>query len=287
MSNLTTETNAIEAHEKAIGYYKATEQFAYKFFMEVKKIRDERYFEELGFSNFEEYCETHFNLTRRFINQKIQIANAWGEESGNAHSRLGHEKSLFLSRLPEPEREEFIQSNPVDEMTTRQLQQAIKEKKDLERQLEVERSKPEKVVQKVVEKIPSDYHRLKDEIENQRKEAKRKEEYLQSVKDAYDSAKKRIDKYESTERRIEALTRQEQELAKQINIVTELSTVSCEIESLLKEKLAPIRYAKSLSNLENDIVKNNLESILKNVSNWLKEMETYLNYTEVEYESID
>jgi len=289
MNDLSLEVKAVETHEKAVSYYRATEQFAYKFFMEVKKIRDERYFEGLGFSNFESYCNENFNLTSNFINQKIQIADAWGENSETRVSQLGHRKSLYLARMEEPEREEFIQSNPVDEMTTKQLQQAIKAQKELERQLEAERNKPARVVEKVIERKPHDYDRLKDEIRKKEDDLKKQKEYVDSLKEVYASAKKRIDNYEATEKRIEALTREESDLLQKIATVTDLSEFSFEIENLLKTKLAPIRYSKSLKRLDNQIARNNLESIVNNVAQWLDEMKGYLkkDYIEVDYESID
>lgn len=198
INNLSLEVQARETHEKVVGYFRATEQFAYKFFMEVKKIRDERYFQELGFSNFEGYCDTNFNLTSQYVNQKIQIADAWGENSETRVSELGHKKSLLLARLPEPEREEFIQSNPVDEMTTRELQQAIREKKEAEKQaeqlkqqLQREKNKPPQIIEKeiVKEVIPDTF----------------KEKYLELEERAgnLDKAKMELSEYNRKKREIE------------------------------------------------------------------------------------
>jgi hypothetical protein len=46
-------------------------------------------------------------------------------------------KVFALLDLPQEEREEFVTENNIDEMTTRQLQQAIKEKKQAEARIKV------------------------------------------------------------------------------------------------------------------------------------------------------
>lgn len=92
---------------------------------------------------------------------------------------LGQTKIFALLEVPKEEREEFIETNPVDDMTTRELREAIREKKQLEREKEMInrvnddlrkeinelRDKPPKIVEKEVEKvvevIPPDYDSLK------------------------------------------------------------------------------------------------------------------------------
>ena len=176
-------------------------------------------------------------------------------------------------------------------MTTRQLAQAIKEKKDLERQLDVERSKPEKVkvVEKVIERKPADYDRLKDEIKAKEQNIAKLNDYTETLKKAYASTKARVDDYEQIENRIQDLTRKETDLLDKVRVITDLSTLQFEVEKLLKEKLAPIRYSKSLKRLDDPVARENLESVLNSVATWLNEINTLLNfnYLGVEYESID
>ncbi|MBC2580825.1 DUF3102 domain-containing protein [Clostridium sp. DJ247] len=60
----------------------------------------------------------------------MRVANEFSNTK--AISDLGITKVYALLDLPYEERETFIKENPVNEMTTRELQQAIKEKKQLE-----------------------------------------------------------------------------------------------------------------------------------------------------------
>lgn len=52
-------------------------------------------------------------------------------------SNIGIGKAFELLALPQAERQEFIDNHPVEDMTTRELRQAIKKNKELESQFEV------------------------------------------------------------------------------------------------------------------------------------------------------
>src|SRR5690625_2488493 len=105
MNELTTEVKAKEVHEKAVGYFKVSEQYGYKFIMEVKKVRDERYYRELGYSNFNDYCNDAWGVGRRVIDERIQAATSLPEgyfESYN--SQFGHRKTFLLATMETEQR---------------------------------------------------------------------------------------------------------------------------------------------------------------------------------------
>jgi hypothetical protein len=244
--------------------------------------------EQLPHGEWGKWLEEKVEFTDRTAQKFMKVASEISNT--NTYSHLTQSKVFALLDLPQEQRQDFIESNPVDEMTTRQLAQAIKEKKEVERQLEAERNKPPRIVERVVEKKPADYDRIKEEIKRNDESVRKLNEYTESLKKAYASSKARVDRYEQTEKRIEDLTKTEGELLERVRTITELSEFSFEIEKMLKEKLAPIRYSKSLKRLDNKVARDNLESIVNNVSMWLNEMKGYLNqdYVEViDYESID
>ena len=103
MNELNKNNIAQETHAKAIGYYKQSEQFGYKFLMELKKIRDDRLFNELGFNDFEQYTIENFGYSKRSINESIQSALSWGEDYKRISARFGKYKTFQLAQLPEDE----------------------------------------------------------------------------------------------------------------------------------------------------------------------------------------
>lgn len=103
-NQISNEVRAIEAHEKAVGYYRVSERYGYKFLMELKKIRDEKLFVDLGFNNFEEYTLSSFNYSKRSINERIQTAEVFEKDFERTSARFGIFKTVELAQLPETER---------------------------------------------------------------------------------------------------------------------------------------------------------------------------------------
>lgn len=141
-SNLSLELKAQEIHERAVGFYKISEQYGYKFLMEVKKIRDEKLYKELGFESFEEYTISTFDYSKRTANERIQLAEAFGEEYERARASLGHRKMKGLATMPEEQRNHVMEHGidtpnghkSLEEATTRELEDYKKRNKTLEQQ---------------------------------------------------------------------------------------------------------------------------------------------------------
>lgn len=141
-NNLSLEVKANEVHERAFGFYKISEQYGYKFLMEVKTIRDEKLYKELGFENFEDYTLNNFNYSRNTINERIQTAEVFGEEYNRALGSYGKHKTHQLATLPKEKRNHVIENGidtpdgnkSLEEATTRELEDYKKRNKSLEEQ---------------------------------------------------------------------------------------------------------------------------------------------------------
>lgn len=199
MNEVSKEVFAVETHEKAKSYYNVSEQYAYKFLMEVKKIRDEKLFLELGCSEFEEYTENYFGYSKRTINERIQIAKSWGSGYERALASYGKHKTRQLGLLPKNERENLIENGlptetgvkTIDEATTREIEEYKRQLKAKDEQIEMQARMIEdlneqepQVIEKevVIEKIPSDYKELKQlstEISSENQSLKQEKERLE------------------------------------------------------------------------------------------------------------
>ena len=121
--------------------------------------------EMLPHGEWGKWLEEKVEFTQQTANKFMRVASEMGEYASMRN--LGTAKLFSLLSLPSSDREEFIESNPVEDMTTRELQQAIKEKKELEKQVEeLKNQEPEiieveKEVIKEVEIVPDDYEELK------------------------------------------------------------------------------------------------------------------------------
>ena len=189
LNNLSPELKANEIHERAVGFYKISEQYGYKFLMEVKTIRDEKLYKELGFETFEDYTLNNFNFDKRTINRRLQDAESFGEEYETALTSFGKHKTHQLATFPKEQRNYVIEhgidtpdgNKSLEEATTRELEDYKKRNKSLEqqnaqlqsqveqaqrseeiarKQLEDEQDKEPEVIEKYME--PEDYQSIKN-----------------------------------------------------------------------------------------------------------------------------
>jgi len=185
---ISNEVRAKEIHAKARSYYDVAEQYAYKFLMELKTLRDERLFRELGYSSFEKYCDGEWGVTRQLMNQRIQLADEFGEKVENQVSTFGHSKSLLLARMDPEVRADVMENGvptetgrkPAEEATRAEIeayQRSLKEKEAEIERLEIENEQLAKQADKPpeirteyieVDNTPHDYETTKQRLEEYR-----------------------------------------------------------------------------------------------------------------------
>ncbi|MBU3111972.1 DUF3102 domain-containing protein [Clostridium lacusfryxellense] len=124
------------------------------------------------------------------------------KEFSNFHTYedLTQSKIFALLDLPQEQRETFVKDNPVDEMTTRELQKAIKENQDLEEKLKESREfnkkaselvnlredernkaiKASEAAKRIAIEKSEDVKNLQDELRNQKDKAIKDIEELQT-----------------------------------------------------------------------------------------------------------
>lgn len=109
--------------------------------------------EMLPHGEFMSWCTENFGYSKSQTNNFMRLYEAYGSEQNSmfgaelnrqTFGTLNYSKALALLALPSAEeREAFIEENNVDEMTTRELQQAIKDKQEAERALGNEKKQRE------------------------------------------------------------------------------------------------------------------------------------------------
>lgn len=245
---------------------------------------------QLQHGEWGKWLEEKIDIKERTAQRFMQVANECSNPS--ALTLLPQSKVFALLDVPQDQREEFIAATPIDDMTTRQLQQAIKEKKELEQMLEEEKNKPAKEVP------PSDYEKLKSETLAFRHKLRSKEEEIERLEKNVSLAERKANlndseakKFNEMKQQMEHLVKQKNDIGRQIRTATELSGLVVTIEHLLKNELAPIKYSRAITEAATDrVVIRNLQEIINRVQNWCDEMNRYLpnkNIVEATYERIN
>ena len=103
-------TEAFNLNAKICISAQMAQQNLYEVCKGLKEMRDGKLYKELGYQNFEDYCENEVGISRFMAYKYISIAELKNVES---IQQIGVTKLSLLAKLDEPQREELQQTtNP-------------------------------------------------------------------------------------------------------------------------------------------------------------------------------
>jgi len=106
---------------------------------------------------------------------------------------------------------------------------------------------------------------------------KRLEERETILKEKIQLIEQDAEKYRNLKDQIDTLSKQKDDIGRQIESATSLSGYIVEIEDFLKNKLAPIKYSRALLEMKDSpVVIKNITDIVECVDLWCKEMRQYI-----------
>jgi len=185
--------------------------------------------------------------------------------------------SKVLSKLTKTQQEELIAEfgkDYISSLTQKKVEELIsnikEEKEDLEKQLKEERNKEPESIDN------TDYitiDKLNEELEKLKNDKKYYEDKTGNLQEQLDLYKKDSDEYEDLKNKIYYLTKQKDDISRQIASTTYLASFVVDIENLLKNQLAPIKYSRALLEMkDNETIVNNVLDILNCVEIWCSEI---------------
>lgn len=186
-------------------------------------------------------------------------------------SRDTYKKAQFISENAD---EEMIKALDEGKLSINKAYTSLKQQKEmLENQLEQERNKPAKVIDK------TDYGM----IENLKSQLKFKDKDVEILKRDKDLLERKVKlneedakKFKDLKQQIEFLSKEKEDISRQIQSATELSGLAVKIDNFLKTELSPIRYSRTLERMDSEVAVRNLSEIIESVENWCSEIRKFL-----------
>ena len=129
-------SKALELHNKILVSAQLAQNSLWDMCAGLKEMRDGKLYKELGYQNFEDYCGTEFNMSRRNAYYYISIIENVSEKNVKTFSQIGKSKLFLLSTLSESEQEKITAENDVESMTVKQLEAQVKKLKEENEELE-------------------------------------------------------------------------------------------------------------------------------------------------------
>ena len=272
---------AIELNQKILITAQAAQQNLYDMCVMLKQMRDDKLYKELGYQNFEDYCESEVGFGYRQAHKYISIVE--NVKNMNSNSCLGITKLSLLSSLSESQQDQLQQTVNLEDTSVRELKAEIAKLKDAHKKELKELSDENTELHGRVSKLILDANSVKaelaeanekiTELESRPAEIKfledaHSKETIRQLEDQLDNAKERIEELES--RPVEVAVQENPEAEKTIqkleNQITELE------EQLDKANSKPAEIV----NISNDkesfkayylSAVNAFENMLKFVSN--------------------
>lgn len=127
---------ALELHNKILVSAQLAQNSLWDMCAGLKEMRDGKLYKELGYQNFEDYCGTEFNMSRRNAYRYISVIENCPKENVTSGSHFGIKKLYLLSTLSESEQEKLTAENDVESMTVKQLEAQVKKLKEENEELE-------------------------------------------------------------------------------------------------------------------------------------------------------
>lgn len=182
---------------------------------DLKTVRDERLFTEMGYENFEEYCEKKIGIGKRHGYNFIQIYEKFGEEKLGQLQQLGITKLLEIAKLDDEDADDLMQNNDVNALSVRELSAKVDEYRNkfeqLTLQLEEEKSKN------------AESDSLESQVEELRKQLEAARQANENMKSGAHNAEKHFEEQKA------ALLKEKEELSEQIRELESRPTEKTEI----------------------------------------------------------
>lgn len=121
----TAYSEAIGVHNNILAHAQIAQQSLWEMGTGIKRMRDGKLYKELGYQNFEEYCEQALEITRQQAHKYITVVDRLGQNVNPGLQNLGIKKLYLLSTLSESDRQELTDRVDVEDVSTRQLKEEI------------------------------------------------------------------------------------------------------------------------------------------------------------------
>lgn len=206
--------------------------------------------EILPHGQFGEWVKTKTGYSQSTANNFMKLFQEYGapqeslfgaEVNSQTFGNLPYSKALALLAVPAEEREDFVRDNHVEEMSTRELQQAIKERDELRRQLDEERAAAEGASLRISE-LEEKLDASGKEAARQKTEAEKAKEKLEALMNAPVEVAIQAADPEEVQRAVEeALRKAKEEHKAELDAMAEKAKKADAARDRLKKKLAKIQ----------------------------------------------
>lgn len=235
---------AIELNQKIILTAQLAQKNLYDMCVMLKQMRDDKLYKELGYSNFEDYCENEVGMKWRNAYNYISIVEKIPSQNLQSIAKIGMTKLSLLASLSESQQEEIQQTVNLEETSVREL------KAECDR-LKAANKKAESNLKSLQTELDNE-KKSNEELLSLRFDKERAEMQLKRIKEELETANDKITALENKPAEIEIAVQEDtksKETIKQLE--SQLSEKDFRHAHDLEEQKQ--QYQEQIENLENQL----------------------------------
>lgn len=126
---LSQHEQAVQLHQRIMTSGSLAAQNLWEMANALKEMRDGKLYKELGYQNFESYCEEEVGFSREQGRKYISIIENMKQENANSSWHLGVTKLYLLSSLSEDKQQEISETVDLESVSVRELKKEIEKLK--------------------------------------------------------------------------------------------------------------------------------------------------------------
>jgi hypothetical protein len=111
---------------------------------DLKRMRDEQLYTELGYDTFDDYIEKDVGIKKRQVYTYISTYERLGDTLLQSNAQLGITKLSLLTEVPAADRPDFAEDNDLENKSTREIKELIEKSKQQGEQLSLLTSERDK-----------------------------------------------------------------------------------------------------------------------------------------------
>ncbi len=144
---------AVELHQKILISASLAQQNLWDMCSGLKQMRDGKLYKELGYQNFEDYCETEVGMKRRNVYNYISIVEKINTENVQPVAQIGVKKLSLLATLSSEQQSDIAENLDLETTTYKELKAEIDKLKTHNRDLGVAKDKAVAALTSLEEKV--------------------------------------------------------------------------------------------------------------------------------------
>jgi hypothetical protein len=188
---------AIELHQKIIVSANLAQLNIWDMCNGLKTMRDNKLYKELGYQNFEDYCENEVGMKRSNAYNYISIVEKINPENVQSIGQIGMTKLALLATISEPEQAEIAEKLDLENTTVKQLKAEIDRLKDEKQEATDNERRLNETIKALERENIKHYDELEEEYRNNEKIVRKqledeKQEALRKQKEEYEERLKNV-----------------------------------------------------------------------------------------------